>query len=227
MLNSGCQLWGNAWGLACCWKPARERGPSTRLFSRRLAHWSRRLSESTFRIDRIKYYKGPNGVTNRKWCSRVWLLAKTGSNQKSKILLESRKCAFRLKLLSFCKVENCIASPSPIECCVFAYGFSQKQVPTKSRKCYLKVESVLFAWGFCNSAESSMRWRFRKWCFHLFGHCMLRLLSFCTVEHTMALQKVVFPTFWALRASPSNHRPTSCLFTYVFASCSAGLCMPI
>ena len=139
-------------------------------------------------------------MTNRKWCFRVWLLAKTGSNQKSKILLESRKCAFRLKLLSFCKVENCIACSSPIESSLFAYGLSQKQAPTKSRKSYLKVESVRFAWSFCNSAESSMRWRFTKWRFHFFMHCTLRLLSFCKVEHTMALQKVVFPFCWALHA---------------------------
>ena len=40
-------------------------------------------------------------------------------------------------------------------------------------------------------------------------------MSSCKVEHTMALQKVVFPFVGALHALPSNHRPASCLFTYV------------
>ena len=42
-----------------------------------------------------------------------------------------------------------------------------------------------------------------------------KLMSFCKVENTMALQKVVFLSFWALNAPPSNHRPASCVFTYV------------
>ena len=95
------------------WTPAvgpavRERGPSTMLFSR-LSHWSPKLWKSTFRIDRIKYYKRPNGVKSRKWCFRVGLPTKTPSDQKSKILFESRKWAFRPRLLSFCKVEYAIA----------------------------------------------------------------------------------------------------------------------
>ena len=114
-------------------------------------------------------------------------------NRKSDLKVES---VFFAWSLSFCKIE--------IESCVFAYGFSQKQVPTKNKKSYLKVESVRFAWSFCNSAESSMRWRFTKWCFHLFVHCTLRLLSFRKVEHTMALQKAVYPFFWALHAVVSS-----------------------
>ena len=39
---------------------------------------------------------------------------------------------------------------------------------------------------------------FRKWRFHLFGRS--ELLSFCQVEHASGLQKVVFPSFWALEA---------------------------
>ena len=38
-------------------------------------------------------------------------------------------------------------------------------------------------------------------CFHLFGPRTLRLLSFCTAEHTTALQKVAFPSFWPLHSS--------------------------
>ena len=79
------------------------------MFSRRLAQWSRRLSESTFRTDRIKYYKRPNGVKHRKRCFRMAPLTKTASDQKSEILLESRKWAFRLWLLSFSKVEHALA----------------------------------------------------------------------------------------------------------------------
>ena len=39
---------------------------------------------------------------------------------------------------------------------------------------------------------------FRKWCFHLSGRS--RLLSFCKVGHAMGLQKLAFPSFWALEA---------------------------
>ena len=196
----------------------RERGPGTMLFPGRLAHWSRRLSESTFRIDRIKYYKEPHGVKDRKSCFRLWLLTKIASDQKSKILLENRMWAFRLGLLSLCKVPNRSG--------VFAYGISQHQDLTQSRKSHLTVESGRFSKGWCRSAGSSIRWRFGKWRFRLFGHCTLRLVSFCKAEHTHALQKVAFPSFGALHASLSKHRPASCLFTYVIASCSAGPCMP-
>ena len=86
----------------------------------RLSHWSPRLWKSTFRINRIKYYKGPNGVRSRKWSFRVGHLTKTLFDKKSKILFESRKWAFRLELLSFSKVENSIAPSSPIKNRVFA-----------------------------------------------------------------------------------------------------------
>ena len=88
VLSFGHQLSGNAWDVASWRRPVRERGPSTMLFS---THWSPRLSESAFRIDRIKYYKRPSGVKNRKWCFRVWPLTKTCTDQKSKIFLESRR----------------------------------------------------------------------------------------------------------------------------------------
>ena len=51
---------------------------------------------------------------------------------------------------------------------------------------------------------SSLKWVFR-----------VRPLSFCKVERTIALQKVVFPYFWALHASPSNHRPATFLFLFL------------
>ena len=113
------------------------------------------------------------------------------------------------QLLSFCKVEHTMA----LQKVVFP-SFWALHTPLSNHR----PASCLFTYVLL---------RFRKWCFHFFGHCTLRLRSFCTVEHTMALQKVVFPICWALRASPSNHRPASCLFTYVFASCSARPCMPI
>ena len=47
---------------------------------------------------------------------------------------------------------------------------------------------------------------FRKWCFHLSGRS--RLLSFCKVEHAIGLQKVVFPSFWALEAHVVRQRRT-------------------
>jgi hypothetical protein len=89
-------------------------------------------------------------VPNRKWCFRVALLEQTSSGQKYYLLRESRKRAF----------------------------------------------------------------------------CM-RLLSFCKVEQTIAHQKVVFPSFWALPASPSNHRPASFLLILLRpVARSAGPCMP-
>ena len=44
---------------------------------------------------------------------------------------------------------------------------------------------------------------FRKWRFHLSGRS--RLLLFCKVAHAIGLQKMVFPSFWALHASLSSH----------------------
>ena len=61
---------------------------------------------------------------------------------------------------------------------------TDKQAPTKGR----------------NLPES------RKWAFRM------KPLSFCKVEHIIALQKVVLLFFGALHASPSNHRPASFLF---------------
>ena len=66
------------------------------LFVGRVAHYSRGLFGSTFRIGLIKYYKVPNGAKSRKYGSRLTLPSKTGSDQKYKILVESRKSAFRL-----------------------------------------------------------------------------------------------------------------------------------
>ena len=37
----------------------------------------------------------------------------------------------------------------------------------------------------------------------MFGHCTLRLLSFCKVKHTIVFQKIVFPLCWAFRAEAS------------------------
>ena len=47
---------------------------------------------------------------------------------------------------------------------------------------------------------------FSKWCFHCSGR--LRLLSFCAVEHASGLQKVMFPSFWALEAPVFLHSRT-------------------
>jgi hypothetical protein len=91
-------------------------------------------------------------VPNRKWCFRVALLEQTSSGQKYYLLRESRKRAFCMRLLSFCKVEQTIAHQN---------------------------------------------------------------------------QKVVFPSFWALPASPSNHRPASFLLILLRpVARSAGPCMP-
>ena len=48
-------------------------------------------------------------VPHRNWCFRVWLPIKTNSDQESKILPDSRKWTFLLRLLSFCRVEHTMA----------------------------------------------------------------------------------------------------------------------
>ena len=75
------------------------------LFVGRVAHYSRGLFGSSFRIGLIKYYKVPNGAKSRKYDSLLTLPSKTGSGQKSKILVESRKWAFRLYLQSVPELE--------------------------------------------------------------------------------------------------------------------------
>ena len=107
-----------------------------------------------------------------------------------------------------------------VESGVFAKGFSQKHPPTKNQKFYSKVESGRFASGFCHSEKSKIAsplrpqskvvfsrravtktssdqkskilFVSRKWAFRL------RLLPFCKIEHATGLQKVSFPSFWAL-----------------------------
>ena len=131
------------------------------LFSR-LSHWSPKLWKSTFRIDRIKYYKRPNGVTNHKWCFRVGLLTKTPSDQKSEILLESRKWAFRVRLLSLWKIGNSIAPSSPIGNGVFASLLKKtpsdqtSEILFESRKCAFRVGHLsLWKIEHCRCASES------------------------------------------------------------------------
>ena len=95
-----------------------------------------------------------------------------------------------LQLLSFCKVEHATA----LHKVVFPSFW-----PLHSCSC-------------CRSARSNMPLRFRKLRFHLSGCCTLRLLSFCYVEQYHCASELVFPYFWPLHASPSNHRPGSFLF---------------
>ena len=85
-----------------------------------------------------------------------------------------------LRLLSFCKAEHTTALQK------VAFPFFR---PLHSSSC-------------CRSAKSNIPLRFRKSCFHFSGRCTLRLLSFCKIAHTIAFQKVVFPSFWSLHASP-------------------------
>ena len=49
------------------------------------------------------------------------------------------------------------------------------------------------------------------------GRCTLRLLSFCEVEHTIAFQKVVFPSVWPLHACPHLMAHGSSLVSHINA----------
>ena len=74
----------------------------------------------------------------------------------------------------------------------------------------LPIRNDVFACGISpktgSDPQSEILHQSRTWVFRV------RLLSFCKVEHTIALQKVASPSLWALHASPSNHRPASFLF---------------
>ena len=113
-----------------------------------------------------------------------------------------------LRLLSFCTAEHTTA----LQKVAFPSFW-----PLHSSSC-------------CRSAKSSVPLRFRKSCFHLSERCTLRLLSFCKVEHTIAFQKVVFPSVWPLHASPQLMAQGSSLVGHINAdnvltvhtSCHAG-----
>ena len=93
-------------------------------------------------------------VPNRKWCFRVGHLTKTPSGEKSKILFVSGKWAFRLGLLSFCKVEHAtglqkVAFPS--------FWALEALVVLQNRTCHWSSESgisiFLGARSSCLSAK--------------------------------------------------------------------------
>ena len=84
-----------------------------------------------------------------------------------------------LRLLSFCEAKHTTA----LQKVAFPFFW-----PLHSSSC-------------CRSAKSNIPLRFRRWRFNISGRCTLRLLSFCKVEHTIAFQKVVFPSLWPLHAS--------------------------
>ena len=65
MLSFGHQLSAMR-GISVVGEDPLRKGAPVQCCRSRLSHWSPRLWKSTFRIDRIKYHKGPNGVRNRK-----------------------------------------------------------------------------------------------------------------------------------------------------------------
>ena len=153
----------------------------------------------------------------------AWLLSQRQPPTKNRKSYWKER-ALRLRRLSFCKVENRIALSSTIEGGVFAYTLhAEASVALQSRTYHCASDRVLFPsfWAL-HASPSNHRpasclftyalLRFRKRRFHLFGHCTLRLLSFCKVEHTTALQK---RCCFHLFGRCTLRRQTTGVFTYI------------
>ena len=136
---------------------------------------------------------------NRKLCFRGILLTKTPSDQKSKILPESRKWAFRLRVpsLSKPKIESPLRSQSEI---VFSRRAPHQNTlrpkvenPTwKSKVGVPPRASVILKRRTCPCASANSVSIFlgvARWDFVVLQ-----------TKHAIDLRKVAFPSFWALEA---------------------------